>query len=222
MQGKLPLVFLSGLLNTGRVWAAQTQELGGFCDVSVADLTVADTMQDLAVSVLQAAPSRFALAGLSMGGYVAFEILRQAPDRVDRLALVDTTPRPDAPDQSARRKDLVAMARAQGMGAVLPQLLPGFLSPTGAHNPELVEIVTQMATDVGVEAFARQQAAILGRPDSRRDLANIQCPTVVIVGAEDALTGGEIAQEMADGIPGAVLAEISDAATSRPWQTPTP
>jgi pimeloyl-ACP methyl ester carboxylesterase len=220
MQEKLPLVFLSGLLNTARVWEPQTQDLGSFYDVSVGDLTVAETMQGLAISVLQAAPARFSLAALSMGGYVAFEILRQSPDRVDRLALVDTTPRPDAPEQSARRKDLVALAQAEGIGAVLPQVLPGFLSPTGACNPELVEIVTQMATAVGVDAFIRQQAAIQGRPDSRQGLAAIQCPTVVIFGAEDALTGGDIAQEMADGIPGAVLAEIPDAGHLSPLENP--
>lgn len=220
MHAKLPLVFLPGLLNTGRVWAAQTQGLAALCAASVADLTVADTMQGLANSVLQAAPERFALAGLSMGGYVAFEILRISPERVDRLALVDTTARPDAPEQSSRRKDLVALAQAEGLGPVLPQLIPGFLSPAGAQDRELVEIVTQMAKDVGVDAFARQQAAIQGRPDSRPDLAGITCPTVVIVGAEDSITGGEIALEMAARIPGAVLAEIPNAGHLSPLENP--
>ena len=220
MRAILPLVFLPGLLNTARVWAGPVAGLGSGALVSVADLTGAETMEDLARAVLETAPERFALAGLSMGGYVAFEVLRQASERVDRVALVDTTARSDAPEQTARRKALVAQALSHGLAGVVTQLLPGFLSPAGAADPDLVEAVTAMADEVGVDAFARQQAAIAARPDSRPDLGAIDCPVVVIVGAEDALTGGEIAAEMAAGIPGARLVEIPDAGHLSPLENP--
>ena len=114
----------------------------------------------------------------------------------------------------------MAEARAQGLGAVVPQLLPNFLSPAGAKNPAMVQALTEMANEIGVEAFERQQTAIIDRPDSRPDLAGIKCPTVIIVGREDVMTGGEIAQEMADGIPGAKLAEIPEAGHLSPLENP--
>ena len=220
MREKMPLLFLPGLLNTARIWRHQVENLGDLADAAVADLTAQDSISGLAQGILDTAPELFALAGLSMGGYVAFEIMRTAPGRVDRLALVDTTARPDAPESAAKRTVLMAQARSQGLGAVIPQLLPNFLSPAGAKDPEMIQTVTEMADEVGVEAFERQQTAIMGRPDSRPDLAGITCPTVVIVGREDTMTGGEIAGEMADGIPGAHLAEIPNAGHLSPLENP--
>ena len=220
MQHKLPLLFLPGLLNSPEIWSHQVENLAELTTCFVGDLTVADTISGLAQAVLAHAPDRFALVGLSMGGYVAFEIMRTAPDRVERLGLVDTTARPDAPEQSARRIALVAQARGQGLDAVIPQLLPGFLSPDGAKDPPMVQSVSEMAHEIGVDAFARQQSAIMGRPDSRPDLPSIACPTVVIVGQEDTMTGGEIAQEMVDGIPDARLAEIPNSGHLSPLENP--
>ena len=220
MREKMPLLFLPGSLNTARIWRHQVENLGDLADPAVADLTAQDSISGLAQEILETAPERFSLAGLSMGGYVAFEIMRTDPHRVDRLALVGTTARPDAPENAAKRTVLVAEARAQGLGAVVPQLLPNFLSPAGAKNPAMVQALTEMANEIGVEAFERQQTAIIGRPDSRPDLAGIKCPTVIIVGREDVMTGGEIAQEMADGIPGAKLAEIPEAGHLSPLENP--
>ena len=220
MREKMPLLFLPGSLNTARIWRHQVENLGDLADPAVADLTAQDSISGLAQEILETAPERFSLAGLSMGGYVAFEIMRTDTHRVDRLALVGTTSRPDAPENAAKRTVLVAEARAQGLGAVVPQLLPNFLSPAGAKNPAMVQALTEMANEIGVEAFERQQTAIIGRPDSRPDLAGIKCPTVIIVGREDVMTGGEIAQEMADGIPGAKLAEIPEAGHLSPLENP--
>ena len=220
MQHKLPLLFLPGLLNSSKIWRDQVEKLADLTTSIVGDLTVADSISGLAEAVLADAPDRFALAGLSMGGYVAFEIIRTAPDRVERLALLDTTARPDAAEQSAKRTVLVAQTRSEGLDPVIPQLLPGFLSPDGAQDPAMVQAVSEMAHEVGAEAFGRQQSAIMGRPDSRPDLPGIACPTLVIVGAEDTMTGGEIAQEMVDGIPGAVLAEIPNAGHLSPLENP--
>ena len=214
------LVMVPGLICDQEVWAYPRAYLSEVATISYAPADETDTMQGLAEAVLDSAPKTFAIAGFSMGGYVAFEIMRTAPDRVERLGLVDTTARPDAPEQSARRIALVAQARGQGLDAVIPQLLPGFLSPDGAKDPPMVQSVSEMAHEIGVDAFARQQSAIMGRPDSRPDLPSIACPTVVIVGQEDTMTGGEIAQEMVDGIPDARLAEIPNAGHLSPLENP--
>jgi len=213
-------MFLPGLLNSPEIWSHQVENLADLTTCSVGDLTVGDSISGLAQAVLAEAPDRFALVGLSMGGYVAFEIMRTAPDRVGSLALVDTTARPDAPETSARRRVLVAQARAQGLDAVIPHLLPGFLSPDGAKDPAMVQSVTEMVHKIGADAFGRQQSAIMGRPDSRPDLPGIACPTLVIVGQQDTMTGGAIAQEMVDGIPGAVRAEIPNAGHLSPLENP--
>ena len=220
MNGHLPLILIPGLLNTARLWADQAAVLGRGRPVTVADSAAADTLGGLAEGVLRGAPERFSLAGLSMGGYVAFEILRRAPLRVDRLCLVDTTARPDTADQSARRRMLMDLATREGIAAVLPMLLPGFLAPGHKDDPRLVGIVTEMANTVGVEGFVRQQLAILARPDSRADLAGIGIPTMVIVGADDQITPKDRAEEMAEAIPEAELVVIPDAGHFAPLENP--
>lgn len=199
------LVLLPGLLNDHRLWAAQTQALAPVARCVVADLTQDDSLAGMADRVLAAAPDRFALAGLSMGGYVALEILRRAPERVERLALLDTTARPDAPDQTQRRKDAVALAKAGGFDKIMPTMLPVLVHPDHLALERVGGIAKDMARAVGPDAFARQQNAIMHRPDSRPGLPRIGCPTLVLVGADDAATPPERAEEMADLIPGARL-----------------
>ena len=184
----------------------------------VADSAAADSIPGLAERLLADAPKRFALAALSMGGYVAFEVLRRAPERVERLALVDTTPKADRPEQTERRRMLVALAKAEGIRAVLPHLIPGFLAPHHRDDPALVEIITGMAEEVGVGGFTRQQHAILGRVDSTPDLARIGCPAAVIVGEHDQLTPPAGAAEMAAAIRGATLTVIPDAGHLSPLE----
>lgn len=204
MAGKLPLILLPGLLCDAALWQYQTSALAEFSEPLVADLTRAESIAEMAAQVLAEAPPRFALAGLSMGGYVAQEILRQAPERVDRLALLDTSARPDTPEQSARRRGLMELSQRGQFKGVTPQLLPMLLHPdhlTGA----LGSIVTGMAERVGQAGFIRQQRAILGRIDSRPSLAAILVPTLVLCGDSDALTPPALAEEMAAGIADANL-----------------
>ena len=184
----------------------------------MADSAAADSMAGLAERLLADAPKRFALAALSMGGYVAFEVLRQAPERVARLALVDTTPRADRPEQTERRRMLVALAKAKGIRAVLPHLIPGFLAPHHRDDPALVEIITEMAEEVGVDGFTRQQQAILERVDSTPDLAQIGCPAAVIVGELDQLTPPAGAADLAAAIRGATLTVIPNAGHLSPLE----
>jgi pimeloyl-ACP methyl ester carboxylesterase len=162
-------------------------------------------MGAIARRILAEAPPRFALAGHSMGGYIAFEIMRQAPDRVAKLALVNTQARPDTPEATARRRAQIARAQDGEYHAVLDELFPGFVHPSRREDGALRQLVRDMGDDIGPEAFVRQQTAIIGRPDSRPTLAWIKCPTLVLTGDEDNTIPNTLSKEMADGIPGAKL-----------------
>ncbi|MGD9784821.1 MAG: alpha/beta fold hydrolase [Hyphomicrobiaceae bacterium] len=205
------LVLVPGLLCTEDLFAAQIEGLGQTAAISVADHSSHDSIGAIAASILAAAPPRFALAGLSMGGYVAFEILRQAGDRVVRLALLDTSARPDTPEQTANRRRLVAIAQKKGIDVPAREMFPRLVAPARSDDGALQTAFLSMAADTGAEAFARQQSAIAGRPDSRQMLTAISCPTLVLVGSEDQLTPPDLASEMADAIPGATLKLIAGA-----------
>src|SRR5687767_3800426 len=203
MREPLPTVLVPGLLCTPRLYADQIPSLWRFGPVTVADHTRGDSMRDIARQILAQAPPKFALIGLSMGGYVAFEVQRHAPDRVVKLILLDTTARPDAPEQTEQRKRQVEMARAGRFEGVAQLLFPRFVSAARHGDAALQAIVRTMADDTGADAFVRQQTAIMSRADSRPGLASIPCPTLVLVGADDSLTPPDRAAEIAAGIPGA-------------------
>lgn len=207
---KESLVLVPGLLCTRALWEAQIAALGDIADMTVADHTRHDTLAGIARSILRAAPERFALAGLSMGGIIAFEIVRQAPERVTRLALLDTNARPETADRTAQRRALIALAEHEGARKAQEELLGVLIHKDRLGDKGLVEAVLKMGEDTGTEVFKRQQAAIIGRPDSRPMLAGISVPTLVLVGREDVLTPLELSQEMADGIPGARLEIVPD------------
>ena len=205
MATKPHLVLVPGLLCTRALWQPQVAALGQHVKVTIADHMGHDSMVAIARSILDKAPDRFALAGLSMGGYISYEIIRQAPDRVTRLALLDTGSRADTPERSAKRRELIALAEREGVRRAQEQLLPVLLHVSRLAEPDLVETVLQMADDTGLEAFKRQQAAIIARPDNRPFLGSIKCPTLVLVGRQDALTPPELSEEIAAAIPGAKL-----------------
>ena len=211
MTATMPdLVLVPGLLCTAELFAGQIEALSGSANVTVADHTAAPRLEDIARGILAAAPPRFALAGLSMGGYIAFEILRQAPERVTRLALLDTNARADRPEQAEQRRGLVTLAREKGVAKAAAHLWPVFVHKDRLADQNLFSLVLRMAEATGVEAFARQQEAIIARPDNRPFLAEVACPTVIIVGAEDALTPVKVAEEMHAGIAGSRLEVIPD------------
>jgi len=218
--GRVPLLLLPGLLCDRALWECQTRHLADIAESHVADLTGHDGVAALAESALAAAPPRFALAGLSMGGYVAMEILRRAPERVLKLALIDTTARPDSPEQLSRRRGLIELARSGRFRGVTPRLLPLLIHPDRQSDPDLTTTIMSMAQRVGQEAFVRQQTAIMGRPDSRPGLAAIACPTLVLGGREDALTGPPLLAEIAAAIPGARHVIIEDCGHLPPLERP--
>ena len=204
----LPIVLVPGLFCTPRLYADQIPALWQFGPVTVADHRRHNTMTEIARNILSNAPPTFALVGLSMGGYIALEIMRLAPERVSKLALMDTTARPDLPEQTKVRNEQIALARSGGFGKIPYAAMPMLLH---AHeNTVLRNIVVQMAVETGADAFIQQQQAIIGRADSRPLLADIRCPTLVLVGEQDRLIPPDRSQELAAGIAGARYVAIPD------------
>lgn len=212
MSESLPVVLIPGLLDSARLYAPQIPMLWRHGPVTVADHTRDDSLEAIARRILADAPQRFALAGLSMGGYIAFEIVRQAPERVAKLALLDTSARADTPEATAMRQAQMALASEGRLGEVVEQQFERMIHPLHRNDPKLRDTNRLMAEDVGPEAFIRQQTAIIGRPDSRPTLAAISCPTLVLVGEQDELTPPERAVEMADGIRDARLVTVPECA----------
>lgn len=210
MTDKIPLILLPGLLCDRALRAPQIAALSDIADISVGDLTQADSIAGMAAGVLRSAPPRFALAGLSMGGYVAFEIMRQAPERVLRLALLDTTARPDTPEQTENRRVLMQLSEQGEFKGVTPRLLPRWIHPARLDDKELTATIMAMTQRVGREAFIRQQTAIIRRPDSRPGLSRITCPTLVLCGREDQATPVEVHREIAADIANARLVIVPD------------
>jgi pimeloyl-ACP methyl ester carboxylesterase len=210
MAAKGDLVLIPGLLCSPALWAAQISTLSDIANITVADHTRHASIPEIAGAILAAAPPRFALAGLSLGGYIACEIVRQARDRVLRLALLDTSARADPPERRQGRLELVRLAEQEGTASAQRQLLPMLVHPQRLREEALVATIIEMAIDTGVEAFKRQQTAIMARPDNRPLLAQIRCPALVLVGREDVLTPPALAQEIAAGIAGARLEIIPD------------
>jgi len=210
VPASLPIVLIPGLNCSARLYAEQIPDLWRLGPVTVADHTRDDNMPAIAQRILAAAPPRFALAGLSMGGYIALEIMRQAPQRVARLALLDTGAHPELTEQTARRRPLMELA-TNGHFAQIPDLqFPVFVHKNRHGDVALRQLVRTMAEETGPDAFLRQQQAIVGRADSRPSLGAIACPTLVLVGEGDELTPPVLSQEIAAGIPGARLVVVAD------------
>ena len=208
MSEPLAVVLIPGLLASPRMYAAQIPHLWRTGSVTIANHTLDDSLGAMARRVLAAAPPRFALAGLSMGGYVSFEILRQAPERVAKLAVLDTTARPDTPEQTAARREQMALASGGRFPEVVDALFPRLVHRERRQDAALREVFGLMAEEVGPAGFIRQQTAIVGRPDSRATLGGIRCPTLVLVGEDDELTPPDRAAEIAAGIAGARLVKV--------------
>ena len=208
MSEPLPLVLIPGLLASARMYAAQVPHLWRAGPVMIADHTRDDSMSGIARRILCAAPARFALVGLSMGGYIAFEVLRQAPQRIAKVALLDTSARADAPEQTAMRRAQMTLASQGRLAEVVEQQFPRLVHRARRADTALRQVFDLMAEEVGAAGFIRQQTAILGRADSRATLGSIRCPALVLVGEGDELTPPELAAEIAAGIPGARLTTV--------------
>ncbi len=219
-DGGLPLLLLPGMMCDARLFAPQIAALSPDRPVTVPDLTGQDTMAVLAAAVLASAPERFALAGLSMGGIVAMEVIRQAPGRVARLALLDTNPRAELPEVQARRAPQIARARAGQLAEVIRgEMVPNYLAE-GTDRPEIRALCLEMALDLGTDAFIRQSVALRDRPDQQESLRAVAVPTLILCGREDRLCPVERHELMHGLIPGSRLTIIEGAGHLPTLETP--
>lgn len=205
-----PLVFIPGLLCTAELFAPQLAALWPYGPVTVASTLEGETIAQMATAILAQAPPQFALVGLSMGGMISLEIMRRAPARVLKLALLDTTAQPASPEQASFFDGLLTQARRGEATTVLGDVLISVLHPVHQRDPALRAVNQRMGAAIGLASFARQVAAVLSRPDSRPSLAAIAVPTLVLVGEQDQLTPPAAARELAAAIPDARLVVLPE------------
>ncbi|MET4843711.1 alpha/beta fold hydrolase [Bradyrhizobium japonicum] len=205
MDQTTPLLLVPGLASSARIYAPVVPALWRFGPVMIANHSRDDSMAAIARRVLSEAPSRFALAGHSMGGYIALEIMRQAPERVLKLALINTQARSDTPEATARRRGLMERARRGELSVAREEMFPELVHPSRRDDAGIRKLVHEQGEDVGVEGYLRQQTAIIARVDSRPTLATIKCPTLVLTGDQDNTIPNAFSREMAEGIAGARL-----------------
>ncbi|MCC7049263.1 MAG: alpha/beta fold hydrolase [Alphaproteobacteria bacterium] len=217
---KTPLLLVPGHLCDAALWSHQIRYLADIADMTVADTDGGSTMAAMARAILAKAPPRFALAGLSMGGYLAFEIMRQAPQRVERLALLDTMASGNTPASTERRKRMMDLLRADRFDAMLEEFKPLLIHPARLGDLELMGDIDAMTRRIGPRLALDQQQAMLDRADALGLLPRIACPTLVLCGRQDALTPLVEHEKMAKGIPGARLVIIEDCGHLAPMEMP--
>ncbi|MFT7595725.1 MAG: pimeloyl-ACP methyl ester carboxylesterase [Paracoccaceae bacterium] len=206
-----PLVLLPGMMCDDRLF---TPQIRAFCPdraVMIAPISQGDRVEDIVRNLLDQLPERFALAGLSMGGIVAMEVLNRAPKRVTRLCLMDTNPLAESAAVAAAREPMIVGAQAGRLDEVMREALrPEFLAP-GPKRLEVLNLMYQMAADLGAELFVRQSRALQRRPDQQATLRKCKLPTLIMCGEHDKLTPVRRHEFMAELIPGAHLKIILNA-----------
>lgn len=225
---QIACVFISGMLADQRMWQPTLAAYDGLREPVkppmvpvLCELFDHDNVTDMARAVLDRAPDRFALVGMSMGGYVAFEILRQAPERISHLMLVNTRARDDAPAIKRRRMLLAHLvAENTPFKGVNDAMLDDLIHPDNRHDDGLVRLLTEMADGCGADVFKRQSKAVAERPDSRAILADITVPCSVMVGEADRVISPESHREMANAITGASFMMVPGAGHYVPLETP--
>jgi pimeloyl-ACP methyl ester carboxylesterase len=214
------LVLLPGLLNTARVFEPVIAALGDAAEVIVPELYQCDSIDGMAEAALGLAPERFALGGFSMGGYVAFEMLRRAPQRIERLALIDTQASPDPPASTARRRAFVDQSKIGRFHGVTSTLMPSLIHPSRLSDAAVTGPIVEMAAQIGADGFEREQRAIMARPDSRPLLVDIKVPTIVISGRQDRTVPLARAEEMAADISHSQLVVLEQCGHMAPLEKP--
>lgn len=214
-----PLLLLPGTACDGRVFAPMIERLDGY-PVIVGEMRGARTMPDLASRLLVDAPATFALAGFSLGGIAALEMIAQAPHRVSKLALMDTTARPDPAENAAIRRKAAAQARRHGMAGFILDVWPRLVAPANTENRALRETILAMARDCGPELLVEQTELAIHRADSRPRLPRIRVPTLVLAGIHEQVCPLDAHREIAQGIPEAALQFIPDAGHFAPLENP--
>ncbi|MBT2186968.1 alpha/beta fold hydrolase [Sphingobium nicotianae] len=207
-----PLLLLPGLICDARIWAPQVEALRGRRVVMAIDgYGEADSIGAMAEQVLAAAPTRFALAGHSMGGRVALEVIRRAPERVASLALISTGTHLPRPNEADGRFALLARGVEQGMDALIDAWLPPMVYEPNHLKPGLMDNLWRMCSDCGLDMYERQIRALLARPEVESLLSGIACPTLVATGAQDSWAPPAQHEAIAAAIRGATLTIVPDA-----------
>ncbi|WP_109312357.1 alpha/beta fold hydrolase [Ruegeria sp. AU67] len=207
----IPVIFLPGMMCDARLFGPQIDALSGRMPVMTFPLSRHDSVQAMADDILQNAPAEFALTGLSMGGIVAMEVLRQAPERVSRLALLDTNPLAEKPEVKARRAPQIAAVRDGKLRSVMrDEMKPSYLSD-GPNRGAILDLCMAMATDLGPDVFLRQSQALMDRPDQSATLTAYTGKALVLCGQEDRLCPIERHQLMHDLLPDSALEIIEGA-----------
>lgn len=215
-----PLVLLPGMMCDARLFGPQIAALSSDTAVMVAPITQGERIEEIASSLLDVLPQRFALAGLSMGGIVAMELLRRAPDRVSRIALMDTNPLAETPQMASEREPQIVAARAGRMLDVIrEELKPNYLAP-GEGHAAVLDLVVDMADALGPEVFVRQSRALQRRPDQQTTLRKCKVPSLVLCGAHDALCPVKRHEFMAELIPNATLHILENSGHMPPLEQP--
>jgi len=212
MPSRIPLILLPGTLCDERLWQYQLESLQDIAKVTVGNITQHNTIKALAEDVLAKAPREFALAGLSLGGIVALEIMRIAPERVLKLALLDTNPYPPRLEQRSMWERFFEMIdNNQFMDITREHLLPVLIHPDKQNNEEVVSVILDMAEKVGEDAYINQLKAVMNREDQRTILPSITCSTTIIVGREDRVCPVHMSEYMAASVTNATLEIIENA-----------
>lgn len=204
------VVLVSGQLLTAACWTPQIEALSPDYDIRIADHGRDDTIGGMAARLLAEMPERFDLVAHAMGGFVAFEVLRRAPDRVRSLALLSTLAPADQPAQTERRQGYIRLVEAGRFDAVVEERVPILLHPARREDEALLSVVRRMARETGAERFLGQQRAIMARADSRPGLPAIPCPTLLVWGRQDGIATEAHQQEMLAAIPDCRLTVIED------------
>lgn len=215
-----PVVFLPAMMCDARLFGPQIADLSRDHAVMSAPITQGERVEEIASNLLDVLPKRFALVGLGMGGIVALELIRRAPDRITRLALLDTTPLADTPQQAAARDPQIIRARAGKLSEVMEEELRHFdLAPT-PHRAEIIALVEDMSQTLGPECYMRQARAMQRRRDQQTTLRKIVVPTMVMCGAQDKIWPVKRHTFMAELIPSAQLKIIEHAGHLPPLEQP--
>lgn len=221
MVERTPLILLPGLSDDGALWTHQIRHLADIANARAVDISGHETVEAMAQSVLDAAPSRFALAGFSLGGYVSLAILRMAPARVTKLALVATSARADTDARRAERKEQIkVMGEPGGFDEHAKRDLSYVVHPERLSDKPLVAMLLAMQARQGAPVFIRQSKACMARPDSRPALGKIACPTLVLSGREDSILPPALSEEIAQGIPNARHVIIEECGHYLPLERP--
>lgn len=205
------LILIPGLFLSAIMWQKQAEGLAGLGPIHLTEVHRQHAaITEMADAILQRVDGPLAVCGLSMGGYIALELHRRAPQRVTRLALLSTSSRPEAPEQTTVRDQMIALGHEQGEHAVVDALWQRLVHPERRIDEFMLQENYRMAEQTGIATFEREQNAIKGRRDQRPHLSEIRCPTLIVCGRQDALTPLALSEEMHAAIPHSRLVVLED------------